>query len=133
LVAGDSVSTVKGVVMFSFGTIKIEVREDGDITVPVKVIEPGVATIPNNFVLHQNFPNPFNPVTTIRFELPTASDVKLSIYDITGRLVEELLNTNMNAGAYNLRWNAANLSSGMYLYRLETPEFTATNKLLLLK
>ena len=133
LVVGDSVSTVKGVVMFSYGTIKIEVRQDGDITVPVKVVEPGVAIVPENYVLHQNFPNPFNPVTTIRFELPTASDVKLSIYDITGRLVEELLNTNMNAGAYDLRWNAANLSSGMYLYRLETPEFTATNKLLLLK
>ena len=89
--------------------------------------------MPENFALHQNYPNPFNPITTIRFDLATATNVKLTIYDITGRLVDELVNSNMNAGSYDLRWNAAHLSSGMYLYRIETPEFTATNKLLLLK
>jgi hypothetical protein len=65
--------------------------------------------------------------------LASASNVKLTIYDLTGRKVQELVNKNMNAGSYDLRWNASHLSSGMYLYRLETPEFTATNKLLLMK
>ncbi|MEA2076884.1 MAG: T9SS type A sorting domain-containing protein [Candidatus Marinimicrobia bacterium] len=133
LVAGDSLSNVIGVVIFSYGSIKIEVRQVSDVTIIVKVIEPGVADVPNNFILHQNYPNPFNPVTTIRFDLAKATNVKLTIYDLTGRVVENLVNTSMNAGSYDLRWNASHLSSGMYLYRIETPEFTATNKLLLLK
>ena len=133
VVAGDTLSNVKGVVMFGYGSIKIEVRKLDDITVKVTVVEPGVANVPKNFVLHQNYPNPFNPVTTIRFDLAKATDVKLTIYDLSGRRVQELVNSSMNAGSYDLRFNAGHLSSGMYLYRLETPEFTATNKLLLLK
>ncbi len=132
LVTGDSLAAVKGVVMYSYGSIKIEVRKNGDVTL-METPPDAISDIPSSFALHQNFPNPFNPVTTIRFELASATDVKLSVYDISGRLVEELVNTSMNAGAYDLRWNAAHLSSGMYLYRIETPEFTATNKLVLLK
>ncbi len=136
LVAGDSLSAVKGVVMYSYGSMKIEARELGDVTIIYAPgVDPGVGVdgTPVSYALHQNFPNPFNPVTTIRFELANSSNVKLSVYDINGRLVQELLNKNMNPGAYDLRWNAAHLSSGMYLYRIETPEFTATNKMLLLK
>ncbi|MEA3391341.1 MAG: T9SS type A sorting domain-containing protein, partial [Candidatus Marinimicrobia bacterium] len=132
LVAGDTLSNVMGVVIYSYGSIKIEVRKVDDITIKT-VVEPGIADVPDNFVLHQNYPNPFNPVTTIRFDLAKATDVKLTIYDISGRRIQELLNSSMNAGSYDLRWNAGHLSSGMYLYRIETPEFTATNKLLLLK
>ncbi len=132
LVAGDTLSNVMGVVLYSYGSIKIEVRKVDDITIK-PVVEPGIADVPDNFVLHQNYPNPFNPVTTIRFDLAKATDVKLTIYDISGRRVQELVNSSMNAGSYDLRWNAGHLSSGMYLYRIETPEFTATNKLLLLK
>ena len=133
VVVGDTLSSVKGVVMFSYGTMKIEARKSDDITVKIEVVEPGVADVPANFVLHQNYPNPFNPVTTIRFDLANATDVKLTIYDLSGRRVQELVNSSMNAGSYNVRFNAGHLSSGMYLYRIETPEFTATNKLLLLK
>jgi len=132
LVEGDSLDNVTGVVMYSYGSMKVEVRQVSDVT----ILETGgvnVVDMPENFALHQNYPNPFNPITTIRFDLATATNAKLTIYDITGRLVDELVNSNMNAGSYDLRWNAAHLSSGMYLYRIETPEFTATNKLLLLK
>ncbi|MCK4529651.1 MAG: T9SS type A sorting domain-containing protein, partial [Candidatus Marinimicrobia bacterium] len=131
LLAGAVLSNVKGVIIYSYGSFKIEVRSLDDIT--VKQVEPGVAVVPANFSLHQNYPNPFNPVTTIRFDLAKATDVKLTIYDISGRRIQELVNSSMNAGSYDLRWNAGRLSSGMYLYRIETPEFTATNKLLLLK
>jgi predicted extracellular nuclease len=133
VVVGDTLSNVKGVVMYGYGSIKIEVRKLDDITVKPRVVEPGIADVPDNFVLHQNYPNPFNPVTTIRFDLAKATDVKLTIYDISGRRIQELVNSSMNAGSYDLRFNAGHLSSGMYLYRIETPEFTATNKLLLLK
>jgi len=132
LVAGDSLSNAKGVVMFSYGTIKIEARNVSDFTIK-ETGGVGVADVPASFALHQNYPNPFNPVTTIRFDLASATKVKLTIYDITGRKIRDLVNTNMNAGSYDLRWNASDLSSGMYLYRLETPEFIATNKLVLLK
>jgi hypothetical protein len=132
LVAGDTLSNVMGVVLYSYGSIKIEVRKVDDITIKT-VVEPGIADVPDNFVLHQNYPNPFNPITTIRFDLAKTTDVKLTIYDISGRRIQELVNSSMNAGSYDLRWNAGHLSSGMYLYRIETPEFTATNKLLLLK
>ena len=133
LVEGDSLDNAIGVVMYSYGTFKVEVRKVSDVTIKVPTVEPGVMDVPANFALHQNYPNPFNPVTTIRFDLAHDTNVKLTIYDITGRLVDELVNKNMNAGSYDLRWNAGHLSSGMYLYRIETPEFTATNKLLLLK
>ena len=130
LIAGNTFDAISGVVLYSYGSVKIEVRKASDITVgEVSISE----EVPSNYALHQNYPNPFNPVTTIRFELANASNVKLTIFDINGRLVEELVNTSMNAGAYDLRWDAAHLASGMYLYRLETPEFTATNKLVLLK
>lgn len=133
LVVGDSLSYIKGVVIYSYGSIKIEVRNLDDITVKPRVIKPGIASVPDHFVLHQNYPNPFNPVTTIRFDLAKATDVKLTIYDLGGRRIQELINSSMNAGVYDIPWNAAHLSSGMYLYRLETPEFIATNKMVLLK
>ncbi len=131
LIAGGVFTNIKGLVLHSYGSIKIEVRKLADLT--VEIVEPGVTSVPSDFILHQNYPNPFNPVTTIQFDLPNASDVKLMIYDINGRLVEELVNGSLNAGRYNLRWNASHLSSGVYFYRIQTPEYTATNKMLLLK
>jgi hypothetical protein len=83
------------------------------ITDPVSAIDP----VPVAYSLKQNYPNPFNPVTTIRFDLAKATDVKLTIYDIRGHRIQELVNSSMNAGSYDLRWNAGHLSSGMYLYR----------------
>ncbi len=132
LVAGDSIANVKGVVMYSYGSIKIEVRKPSDITAVVQGPD-AVALIPEHYVLHQNYPNPFNPVTTIRFDLPEISPVTLTVYDISGRYVETLVNGSMNAGTYTLRWHAGHLSSGVYFYRIQTPGYTATNKMLLLK
>jgi hypothetical protein len=89
--------------------------------------------IPEDFGLGQNYPNPFNPTTRIPFELATDGVVTLEIYDITGRRVATLLNEYRSAGRHQVTWNATNLASGVYLYRLTTPESAFTRKLTLIK
>ena len=88
---------------------------------------------PQKFVLDQNYPNPFNPTTTIRFELSAASYVSLRVFDLNGRLVETLVDKSLTAGAHSVSFDAGNLASGMYLYRLETPASVQTRKMTLLR
>ncbi|MCU0372077.1 MAG: T9SS type A sorting domain-containing protein [Ignavibacteria bacterium] len=88
---------------------------------------------PSEYTLFQNYPNPFNPVTQIRFDIPGRSNVKLSVYDINGRLAEVLVNSSLNAGSYEISWNAGKFSSGVYFYRIEAGNFTDTKRLLLVK
>ncbi len=90
-------------------------------------------SIPAQFALEQNYPNPFNPSTTIKFGLPTASQVTLSVYDILGREVSVLVNEKKAAGSYKVRFDASGLASGMYLCWLKAENFVQTRKLLLLK
>jgi len=85
------------------------------------------------FNLVQNFPNPFNPETVIKFELPKASYVKLRVYNTLGEEVGNLINEKKNAGIYSVDFNAKDLPSGVYLYRLETNGYTQTKKMLLVK
>ncbi len=89
--------------------------------------------VPTKYELHQNFPNPFNPSTSIRFDLPKSSFVSIVIYDMTGRQVTELVNTNLNAGAYQYDFNASSLSSGIYYYRINANSFTDTKRMMLIK
>lgn len=97
----------------------------------------GISTIstevPAAFSLSQNYPNPFNPVTNIKFSLPAAGFVKLTIFDMLGREVETLVSKNLNAGIYNADWDAANRSGGVYFYKLQAGEFTETRKMILVK
>ena len=93
----------------------------------------GEEKIPSGFLLEQNYPNPFNPVTKITFHLSEKAFVKLTVFDINGREVEMLINENLNAGTYNTDWNAVNYPSGVYLYKIETGEFNAVRKMILLK
>lgn len=86
-----------------------------------------------SYSLHQNFPNPFNPVTTIRFEVPYAQKVELKLYDMLGREVRELYNDTAPAGIVTIDFIAADLSSGVYVYQLKTENFVASKKLVLLK
>ena len=90
-------------------------------------------SIPDRFSLHQNFPNPFNPVTRIKFDIPKQSYVKLKIFDILGREVANLVNSEYNPGSYTLDFNASEFSSGVYFYRIEAGDFVQTKKMLLLK
>ena len=91
--------------------------------------------LPTSIRLHQNYPNPFNPITTLQYTLSEKSFVTLSIYDISGRLVETLISKNRNAGSHTLRWNSSGstLEAGVYFARLETPEHHDVIKMLLLK
>jgi hypothetical protein len=89
--------------------------------------------IPKEFSLQQNYPNPFNPTTTIKFGLPKTTQVKLEVYNILGERVSELINQELNAGTYELRFDASKLSSGIYIYRLMAGDYTSVKKLMLLK
>ncbi|MGA2624739.1 MAG: SBBP repeat-containing protein [Bacteroidota bacterium] len=89
--------------------------------------------IPTQYRLEQNYPNPFNPVTTINYQLPKQSHVTLKVFDVLGREVATLVNGEQAAGYKSVRWNAANMPSGIYFYRMNAGIYTDTKKLLLLK
>jgi hypothetical protein len=106
-------------------------------------VEPSVAIveevgIPTVFTLHQNYPNPFNPVTTLRYDLPDNNHVTLTIYDLNGREINQLVNTSQPAGHKSVQWNATDrfgkpVSAGVYLYQIRSGEFVQTRKMALLK
>ena len=94
--------------------------------------------IPNQLILHHNYPNPFNPVTTLRYDLPENAIVSITIYDKMGRIVKTMVNDDQTAGYKSIQWNATNdagqpVSAGLYLYRIYAGEFVQTKKMVLLK
>jgi hypothetical protein len=89
--------------------------------------------VPEQYGLEQNYPNPFNPTTEISFSLPVASHVKLEIYNIMGQLVITLADETREAGLHTVTWDGSSVASGVYFYRLATPEFVQTRKMLLMK
>jgi len=89
--------------------------------------------IPKSFALQQNYPNPFNPSTIIRFSLPGNEYVKVVVYDITGKQVSEIINQQLQAGSYSYNFDASNLSSGVYFYKITAGSFTDTKKMVLMK
>lgn len=89
--------------------------------------------IPDQFELAQNYPNPFNPITTIRFSIPRATPVTLSVYDLTGKEVFQLVNEQLSAGTYAYDFHAKGLTSGVYFYRLNTEDHAMSRKMVLLK
>lgn len=90
-------------------------------------------TTPTEYKLNQNYPNPFNPSTTISFSIPKTEFVTLKIYDSVGKEITTLVNENLPAGTYNKQFNATNLSSGVYFYRLQAGSYYQTNKMILVK
>lgn len=89
--------------------------------------------IPQEYVLSQNHPNPFNPVTSIEFAIPKDGEISLTLYDINGREIEKLATGIFRAGYHSIDWDASNLSSGIYFYRLNAPGYVDTKKMILLK
>ena len=96
------------------------------------------AVVPATFTLHQNFPNPFNPITTLRYDLPSNALVTLNIYDMLGREVAQLVNITQQAGFKSVQWDGSDsmgkpVSAGVYLYQIQAGEFVKTKKMVLLK
>lgn len=114
-----------------------ETVDAGSITITYVVNTPTAVThrrpTPATFSLGQNYPNPFNPTTSVSFEIPATSHVTLRVYDALGREVRTLVNEVKQPGKYRVRFDAAGLPSGMYLYRLVAGTYSATKKLMLTK
>ncbi|MGE5436496.1 MAG: T9SS type A sorting domain-containing protein, partial [Syntrophothermus sp.] len=89
--------------------------------------------LPSTYTISQNYPNPFNPSTSIKFSLPQAGNVKITIYDAIGKVVEVLVNDYYNQGNYKVDWNASHYSSGIYLYKIEVNDFSSVKKMVLIK
>ena len=128
------------IVSLSGRSVGILLNEDGTIdevdyfidteVQPTPVESEGV---PESFVLAQNYPNPFNPSTQISYELGVATAVKLSVYSLDGKLVKTLVNGTQPAGSHQVPFDASELSSGLYLYRIETNQFTQTRMMSFIK
>ncbi|MCI0472244.1 MAG: T9SS type A sorting domain-containing protein [Ignavibacteria bacterium] len=112
------------------------VRKDGGISrygEPITGISESGSEAPRNYSLSQNYPNPFNPVTKINYTLPKSGFVSLIVYDALGRTVRNLLSENKTAGSYSVDFNAGDLTSGIYFYRLDVNGFSQTMKMLMIK
>ena len=114
------------------------VSEQGEFVLENTSLSIDGEIVPEVFALHQNYPNPFNPTTQIRYDLPEESYVSIAIYDLMGRRVKSLVNTNQAAGYRSIHWNATNdlgqpVSAGMYIYTIQAGEFRQTKKMVLLK
>jgi hypothetical protein len=98
-----------------------------------KVSKPNNSSIIKDFKLAQNYPNPFNPTTKISFSLPSAGFVNLTVYNVAGQVVKELVNEQREAGSYLVEFDGTSLSSGVYYYRLESKGYAVTRKMTLVK
>jgi len=116
----------------------VEMKSVADDSVVVSVASPESPAIPEEFTLYPNYPNPFNPTTTIRYDLPNASDLKLEIYNILGQKVITLVDKKQPAGFHAIQWDGKNstgvsVASGIYIYRVRAGGFVKARKMLLLK
>ena len=96
------------------------------------------SNLPESFIVHQNFPNPFNPVTTLSYQLPNEGNVQVVIYDMAGRVVKNLILEHQSAGHKTIKWNATNnsghpVSAGLYIYTVSTRDLKQSRKMLFLK
>ena len=138
LFEGQELNYVRGIFNFSYGTYKIQIRDSEDLGATMGIND-DVQVNPYEYALHNNFPNPFNPETQIRFSIGSTESVKLTIYDMMGRQVRSLISgESFSAGFHVANWNGLNNSgkkvpSGMYIYRIKAGNFIADKKMLLVK
>ncbi len=121
-------NTTGGVGTIDMGAYEYKIGDD-----PLTSVETGIASTPKKFTLSQNYPNPFNPSTKISFNLLSKSFVSLKVYDLIGREVSTIVSEELSAGNHSCQWNAANVPSGIYFYRLQAGSFSETKKLVLLR
>ncbi len=105
----------------------------GDTTMPIIAVNLQSNEIPKEYKLYNNYPNPFNPETKIKFDIPENAFVKMEVFDAAGRLTEQILNREMNAGYYETGWDGSKYSSGIYFYRISAGKFTAVKKMVMVK
>ena len=117
-----------------FTTIgKFEIEEMTVGTTNGELLDVAITIIPDEYTLERAYPNPFNPVTTLSFTIPTQSEVAISIYNIQGREVSSLIDGNIDAGYHSVVWNADTEASGLYFVKMVAGEFVSTQKLMLVK
>ena len=95
--------------------------------------EQNIKKFPNTFVLYSLYPNPFNPSTHIKFNIPRSANVEISVYNVAGQFIGKLLNENKKAGTYIVNWDASNMASGMYFIRMKAGNYVKTRRCLLVK
>ena len=138
LAEGQELDYVRGIFNFSYGTYKIQTRDIEDIGTTMG-INSDLKINPYEYALHNNFPNPFNPETQIRFSIGSSEVVKLTIYDMMGRQVRSLISgESYEAGFHVVNWEGLNnrgekVPSGMYIYRIKAGDFIADKKMVLVK
>ena len=130
--AGERLDFVRGVLGYSFGNFKLYPASFEDIggVINTSTEENGV---PSAFSLHQNYPNPFNPTTSIQYDLAATSNVTLTVYDVLGRSVATLVNGQIAAGTHTVTFDASDLTSGVYVYRIANGSAVQTRTMLLMK
>jgi hypothetical protein len=132
---GNKIGSLTGIVYYSFNQYKFVPRTDADfVNVNLTDVESGEGSIlPHSYSLSQNYPNPFNPTTTIQYALPFSGQVTLKVYNVLGQEVGSLVNQYEIAGRYSVRFNAGNLSSGLYFYRIQSGTYSSVRKMMLVK
>jgi hypothetical protein len=118
--------------LYATALTKLQMAKIGMDTTLVSV-ERQINSIPDGFRLEQNYPNPFNPVTTIRYSLPERGEIEIVVYDALGKEIKMLVSGDHEAGVYEVDFDAAGLSSGVYFYQIRSASFTETRKLVLMK
>ena len=134
LKTGNPIAKLIGIIYYNNNNYMVVPRTNADYVgaVTTRVVETR-SLVPAQYALNQNFPNPFNPSTTIRYSVPTAGKVLMKVYNILGQEVTTLVNTHQSAGTYNVTFDASRLASGIYFYRISSGNFTQVKKMVLLK
>ena len=112
-----------------FKPIMVDVYDDDWIVSLKNQDDPNIA----NFLLAQNYPNPFNPSTTITFDIPHSTEVLLKIYNSLGEEITTLVSDRLSAGSYSYEWNASDLPSGVYFYKIQAGDYIKTKKMILIR
>jgi M6 family metalloprotease-like protein len=130
---GDSTSGKASQILVKTGSTTFNKLNNSRIQLFANANKTVSSNLPTEYALQQNYPNPFNPTTTIEYDLPDASKISVTIYDILGRKVKELVNEKQDAGRYKIQFDASNFASGIYIYQLIADKFYSAMKMILLK
>ncbi|NUO20456.1 T9SS type A sorting domain-containing protein, partial [bacterium] len=117
---------------YNYSLVSVDVNGARQALATLSATPSGSAVI-TEYALHQNYPNPFNPTTNIAFDMVEAGKVSISVFNVMGQKVAEIVNGNMEAGRHVVNFDATGLSSGLYLYKMEANGFTAQAKMVLMK